>query len=579
MFRMVYVLLAVIGFFFANDEISAATPRDELLRVAPADTAIVVLVQNARTHYQHVSESPFLEWLPTTAIGKQLLGSSDLKQLHQSVGVIVNTLGLSPRELLDDVLGEAVLFAFSPAPPDRPTDDRAIILIRPRKPDVLLKLIGKVNEQQSLSGELKGIIRKKYEGVEYQERQKLGGGSEFYCFKGSVFAFSGIESEIKAFIDRDQRAAAEKEIPSELLGRLKKLGIADAAAVVLINPRALDQEVNAKLAGAKPEQKRFHARFAEVWTALDSAAIYLSLDKNIEFGASVRFLPGKLPADAKKWLTGPRNVTTAECLIPDRAMFGIAGQFRAIQLIDLIASLAPIEKDKPGVKEWIEGSLGPILGKDKLPLVMESLGPNWALWAEPPVEKGILPVVVAAVEITGDGEALAKSEKALSQAIEFGFQTARIAYNAKHVDQIEVKEEKNPRTGSVITTLINDKGFPPGFNPSFAIVDRYLVIASSPSAIRTFEKPALKDYPNPGYSTVAKFSGQHSREYLLANAPHLAKFLSDLGVGEEKTLSEQLGALASVLELIDTADVITRGDENGLRVAVRINTAKPLKRP
>ena len=44
-------------------------------------------------------------------------------------------------------------------------------------------------------------------------------------------------------------------------------------AVVLVNPRALDAEVKARVAAAKPEEKRLLERFAEVWTALDSAKI------------------------------------------------------------------------------------------------------------------------------------------------------------------------------------------------------------------------------------------------------------------------------------------------------------------
>ncbi|HEV3438017.1 MAG TPA: hypothetical protein VG122_11700 [Gemmata sp.] len=578
MSRPACIALAAAISLSATGAATAASPRDEVLRVAPADAAIFILVQNARGHYHNLSESPFVEWFPTTTIGKQLLESIDLKQLRASGAMIFSELGTTPTALLEDVLGEATAFAYSPASPDRPNDERALILIRPRKPDALAKILDKMNDLQTRSGEVKAIVRKEHAGATYHERQKPGSGSEFYCFRGDVFAFSSIESEIKAFIDRDKAAALVTEKPPELLDRMTKLGIADAAGVILINPRALDAEVKAKVAGAKPDEKRFLSRFAEIWSSLDSAAIYLTLDKNLELGVSVRFQPGKLPADAKKWLTGTRNVTTAECLIPNGALFGFAAQVRATELIELIASLAPLEPGKPDVKAWITLALGPIVGRDKLPLVLDALGPNWAVWAEPPTKDGVLPTFVAAVEINGEGETRAKAEKALLQAVEFGFQTARVAYNTKHTDQqIEVKKEKDPRSGAAITTLVNDK-FPPGFSPSFALVGGYLVIATSPDAIKRFEVPGLKNSPPTGFSTVAKFSGTQSRAYLLAHGPELAKFLADLGVGPEKTLREQLDGLTSVLELIDSADIITRGDENGMRLAVRINLAKPLKK-
>src|ERR1700722_1120929 len=208
---------------------AVALPRDELLRVAPTDAAVVILVQNVRQHYHNLSESPFVQWFPSTAIGKKILESADLKQLRESSGMIFSELGTSPDALIEDVLGEAVAFAFTPASSDRPNDERAVILIRPRKPEVLSRLIEKMNDLQIRSGELKGVVSKQNGGVTYLERQKAGNGAEYYCFRGDVFAFSGIEAEIKSFIDRDKTEAKLADKSPELLERLKKLGIEGAA--------------------------------------------------------------------------------------------------------------------------------------------------------------------------------------------------------------------------------------------------------------------------------------------------------------------------------------------------------------
>jgi hypothetical protein len=572
-------VLTVVASLLASISAKAASPRDELLRAAPSDAAIFVLVQNAHSHYENLSKSPFVKWLPSTAIGKKLLESAELKQLNESTAKIFSELGTTPLRLIEDILGEAVAFAYTPAPPDRPHDERALILFRPLKPDELVKLIDRLNAIQTRSGEVKAILRKEHGDAAYYERQKQGNVSEFYCFRGGVFAHSGFEADIIAFIERDKTAPQVSDKIPELLTQITKHGLADASAVMLINPRSFDAEVKAKVASAKPEEKRFLSRFAEVWSALDSAAIYFSVDKNLELGLSIQFQTDKLPNDAKKWLTGTRNVTTAECLIPERALFGFSGQFRAAELIEIIASLAPLETDKPGVKTWITRAIFPSAGREELPVVLDSLGPNWAVWAESPATKDhILPSLVAAIEITGQGEIREKAEKTLRQAVEFGFQTARVAYNARHTDQIELKEEKDPRSGSTITSLINDKGFPAGFSPSFALVRGYMVIATSPESIKSFDIPILDNTNHTGFSTVAKLSGTHTRNYLLANGTRLAKVLADLGVGQEQTLGEQLIALASVMELIDSADIITRGDKNGIRLALRINPTKPLKK-
>ena len=564
-----------IALLAASASPAVAGPRDELLRVAPPDAALVIVVQNGREHFRNLSQSPFVKWVPSTAIGKKLLDSAEIKQLRESAAMIFRELDTTPELLIDDVLGDAIAFAYSPAPPDRPNDERAVVLVRPRKPESLQKLLDKVNALQTKSGELRAVNRKEHAGAAYFERQKPEGASEFYCFRGDLFAFSTSESDIKAFIDRDKAAPPASEKTPELVARMQRLGVADAAGVILINPRPLDAEVKARIAAAKPAEKRFLERFAEVWAALDTAAVYLELDANLEVGVSLRFHPDKLPADAKKWLTGLGEGSSAARLIPKDALFGVAGHIRATELIDLLASLAPVEEGKPGVKEWIAQTLGPVVGRDKLPLVLDALGPNWAVWAEASVKNSFLPTLVAAVEISGDGEARVKAESA-GAALEFGFLMAR-RHNAKHADQIERRKRDRPDR-LVIKSLVNEKGFPPGLRPSFAIMNGYLVLATSPEAIKQFEVPAA-DKRQPGDTTLAKFSGTRTREYLQMHGPRLAKFLSEMGtVGDEKKTREMLETLADVLELIDSVEVITRPDENGLRIAVRIKPIMPLKK-
>ena len=89
--------------------------------------------------------------------------------------MIFRELDTTPEAIIDDVVGDAVAFAFSPAPPDRPKDERAVILVRPRKTETLQKLLDKINELQTKSGELKAVSRKEHAGMAYFERQKPAG--------------------------------------------------------------------------------------------------------------------------------------------------------------------------------------------------------------------------------------------------------------------------------------------------------------------------------------------------------------------------------------------------------------------
>jgi hypothetical protein len=556
---------------------AVAGPRDEILRVAPPDAALLVVVQNAGDRYRDLTQSPFAQWLPGTSIGKKVFDSSELKQLRDAAGMILRELDTTPEAIIEDVVGDAVAFAFSPPPlGGKPKDERAVILVRPRKPETLRKLLDRVTALQTKSGELKSVAERQHAGATYYERQKSNGSSEFYCFRGDLLAFSTSEADVRAVIDRDKAAPPVAQKSPELVERLKRLNVADAAAVILINPRQLDAEVKARVAAAKPDEKRLLARFAEIWTALDGAAVYLTLDREVELGVSVRFHSDKLPADAARWLERIREDAKAEHLIPSDAIFGISGRFRAIELIDLVASLAPVEDGKPGVKEWINQSLGPVIGRDHLPAVLSALGPDWAVWAEPPAKDSFLPTAVAAIELSGTGDERAKAEKALVQAIDFGFLMARFAYNARHTDQIEIKEEK---VGDiVIKSLVNDKGFPPGFRPSFAIVKGYLVVATAPEAIRRFNPPGVGASAK-GYNRLAVFAGTRAREYLQQHGTKLAKFLADLGIAvDEKGTRETIETVAAALELLESAELISRPHSNGLQLALKIKPARPLKK-
>ena len=130
---------------------AVAAPRDELLRVAPQDAALFVLVQNARDHVKRLQDSPFAKWLPQSALGKQLLGGVDLKQVRDGVEPLFNALGVTPAEVLADVLGDAAAFAYTPSPTSEESGERAILLVRPGKPETLAKLVDKLNAIQTVS--------------------------------------------------------------------------------------------------------------------------------------------------------------------------------------------------------------------------------------------------------------------------------------------------------------------------------------------------------------------------------------------------------------------------------------------
>jgi len=547
-------------------------PRDEVLRLAPADFALVVVVQNLRDHVAAIRESPFAAWLPTTAFGKQFLGSADFKNFTDATAPLFGLLGISPTDVVNDVIGDAIVFAYTPAPPGDRGGERSVILLRPRKPDVLGRLIDRLNTGQTSSKELKALVPRRHAGAPYSERQKADGSSEFYCFCGGAFAFSRSEDEIKAVIDRDKAARAA---PPVLVTRMAKLGVADATVAVLVDPRPLDAELAAKVKNVKPEDRAFLSRFAELWAGTEVAALYLALDKSAELGVSFQFHPEKLPAGARGWLVGDRVPSAVWAAIPDDALFAAAGRVKATAVLDLIASVSPAD-EKKGAREAIEQALGPIVGRDKLPLVLDAIGPDWGVWVTAPAKesKTAVPVMTAAVKVQTSGPNGATASRALLQTLEYGFQTGRIAYNSSHKDQIELREETD---GDTVIKSLAGEALPAGFRPCFALKNGYLIVSSSPEAIKTFEAPTA-DPKAGGDVPLARFNSTVAREYLAARGSVLVPVLAAAGAGEEKALAEQFESLGMLLEPVEKLELIARGSPTGLKIALRLKTTKPLKK-
>lgn len=552
-----------------------AGPRDEVLRLTPSDSALVIVVQSARHHTQAVSGSPFAEWFPKSALGQCLSATAPLRQIQESAGPLFTAIGVTPEDLLNDVFGDAVVFAYTPAPPTDPNGERAILLIRPRKPETLEKLMDRVNDLQKDNGEIKAIVRRDRKGEPYFERQKSNGGTDYYCFRGGVFAFSGSEPDVLAVIDRDRTSPPIGDKPPELTARLLKLGVSDALAVLLLNPRALDAEVRAKVARAKDAEKPYLARFVEVWDALDVAAVYFTVGADVEAGVSLAFRPDSVPPAIRNWLTGVRSSAALWGSVPDNTLLAAVTRFRASELLDAVRSLLP-EQGKKSLDTALRDALGPVVGRDRLASVLDALGPEWAVWMEsPPADHGFLPVAVGVVQISTDGPKGKETSRVIVRAISYGFEAARVAYNTTHADQIEIQETQD---GDVaITSLANVKCFPPEIRPSFAFKGGYLILASHPDAIKRFRPPS-KDVASTEEAVVARLSGTGVRSYLQTHRLKLAKFLSESGHGNEKDLLKQIEQFTAALEPVDRVELVTRGNDSGVRLAVRVKLVKPLKK-
>ena len=89
----------------------------------------------------------------------------------------------------------------------------------------------------------------------------------------------------------------------KFLTTFTRLGVENAAAVLLFNPRTFDAELAAKAkASADPNEKSFLTQFGRLWAATDAVGVSLTLDRDAELAVNVAFDKAKVPAELRPLL-------------------------------------------------------------------------------------------------------------------------------------------------------------------------------------------------------------------------------------------------------------------------------------
>ena len=90
-----FVLAAVLALFSVPPAL--AGPRDELLRVAPSDAAIIVIIQNARDHYHAAGSRRSRDGSPRPPSARSCSNRPSLAQLRDSAAMIFRELDATPE--------------------------------------------------------------------------------------------------------------------------------------------------------------------------------------------------------------------------------------------------------------------------------------------------------------------------------------------------------------------------------------------------------------------------------------------------------------------------------------------------
>jgi hypothetical protein len=548
----------------------AADPEGEVLRLVPPETRICLVVRDLRTHLRAIEGSPFEKWLEQSPLGKKLTDPAEMAKIEQLETFLKEQFGVGFDQLIDDILGDVVVFAYQPGPPDKPDEELGVAFVNARKPDLLAALVEKLNDFQKKTGEIKSVRPMTHQGQPYFEREKSTGDREYYFVRGGILAFSAQERAIRQVIEQD---AAPPGQPGRVAAEIAALGLADGCVVCWFDPRGFDAELAVNAEATEDDSERaFLTQFTRVWAAIDGFALYAHPGRGLELGVVTRFDREKLPKEIRELALPTGGGSALWAAVPDDAILAVGGRLDVPRLLAGVEAFLPPE-GKAGLKKAVEEGLAPVVGRDKLPAVLAGLGPDWAVWVTAPGEtsSAFLPEWTAALKLSGDKGGVDVGRTVL-QAVDFAAQMARFAYNREHVDQIELTEES--RDGVTVKVLSNEKGFPAGLRPSYGLKAGYLVVASSPDGVRRFNPPTG---PAAGAKApMVRFSARHLRGYLEAHRGAIVKAATRWSGRPAKEIEHDLAELSAVLEAFDKVELRHTAGDGKVRLSLHVEFVAPL---
>ncbi len=549
----------------------AAAPRDELLRYVPDDVGFCFVLQDFRDQLKTLAASPFAEQLDKSPLVKAFVGGAEIQQLLDLDKQVKLLTSLTSDELRDDIFGDAVVFAFRPAPPGKPDQEQGVVLLRARKADKLQKLIDHINDAQKKSGQLTQLDEREYHGFKYFCRTEKK-ETNYYYVRGSVFVFTGQEAILKDALDHDRALAADAE--PVLVRRFRDAGLPRSLFTVWINPRAFDDLLAARTKEATAESDvAFLKQFAAYWKALDGVFVAVGADKELSLTLALQGRTDALPAAAQKLLAGAAKPSELKAIWPDNALLATAARLDLPALLDVLGDFMTKE-NREVFRQQV--SFTGLLPKNYL----QGVGPDLGLVVTAPAsdEKTWVPHAAFALRVTPGADPTRPTDEAIVSALTAFAHVTAYAYSQQHPNET-VELTKSQQGKRDVHTLVGDKAFPPGVQPSLTLAGGYLLLADSPATIQQFADALANRGKAPDETAfpLLRLSLKDWRAYLKDRRTLLAQAMIERDI-PKKDAGERLDNLLGVLQFADRLEVSQRTAAGRTTLTIAVQPAYPLKK-
>ncbi len=552
-----------------------AGSREELLRHVPEDIGFCLVLDNLRDHGAALEQSPFAELFRQSTFGQSLLHSDELKALRAINQKMEQVLDVKFQSLRDDILGDSVVFAYRPGPPGKPEQEQGLFLLKTRNERLLADLVDRLNKLQQESGDLLRLEDLNHNGVKYVRRVEKRKVS-FYCLRGPLFLFSGEEKMLQQALDCGRQT---DEPP--LTRRLRQAGTEGALLTLWVNPRAFDAEVTARAAVAAAPEERALRTFATWWKALDGLTLSLRLDGDLSLDLALQARPADLPPALRRLLTEADKPSELWQVFPENALVAAAGRVDAVAILEVLGELLP-QVQRDALFGDLNRYLGDPVGRDFVKDLLPRIGPDWGVCvlAPPAAEKAWFPQATFALRV-GSGPQRAPAGRSLLEALNLYAGLAVVGHNSTN-SNTPVGLQRVTLDGRRIRYVTGDKVFPSGLQPAYALHGGFLLLGSSPEAVRRLPlppTPAPERTPDPTASIpLLRISVKDVRAYLKARRDPLADYLADQEKLPVAEVRARLDRLIEGLELVDRIELSHRTTSGQVVFTLKVSPARSLRK-
>lgn len=471
MLRCTSIAVLVIALAAAAAPAQPPAAADLFDRV-PDDFGLCFVVNDLRGNLERWRKTSWHRLLSDNPLVRDLARSKDFRDVQAAEIELKRHLDLDFETLVDDIFGDAVVFAFQPAVGgDNP--ERGLLLVKARAPEPLADLVSKFNELQTNVGELTSLEPRKHNGRTYYRRVHQS-ATHFYAIEGAILAASNREAVIRDYLDRDG-AGKSKRRPA-----WRSAGLDNAAAAVWIDPRMLDERFAENARRAAGSEAIIAGAIHGFWKKLGGVVISLHGVDTLEARLTLIAGPETTLADAwSRPLTGPER-TELWSRFPDES------------LLSVVAAL-----DFPRVTKAAIGVLSRADG-DGFPMLLKHVAAATGLDIQRELAPHLGPDVGLCV-VLGPGEKMPRGlfalgvrpepkdapvDRAIIRAANLLVGLAVVDYNLKTSPPIRVRTTAEDATE--IRSLVHGRLFPRGIEPAWGLKEGYVVVGSCPDVFPMF---------------------------------------------------------------------------------------------